>query len=178
MILRSTRRIPFHGRKLLAYAEEPALSPDGTRIAYFDGFGDHSHNLWVANADGTKRRVLLEEEFSGAGHMRSLTWAPGGELLAFSTDDSLYVVRPDGTGLRRVVSGGFVRAPAVQWSPEGSRIAYLRMGDTCTSVTGKDEDFVCEAALHIVNVYVGGEQIIEGISTKENAHIAWNPRRM
>src|SRR5215212_1695539 len=84
LILRSTRRIPFHGRNLLAYAEEPALSPDGRRIAYFDGFGDHSHNLWVVNADGTERRVLLDDEFSGAGHMRALTWSPDGGWLAFT----------------------------------------------------------------------------------------------
>jgi Tol biopolymer transport system component len=177
LILRSTRRIPLHGRKLLAYAEEPALSPDGTRIAYFDGFGDHSHSLWVANADGTERRVLLDDEFSRPGHIRALTWAPDGGWLAFATDGSIYLVRPDGTGLRRVVSGGFVTAPAVQWSPDGSRIAYLRTGGTCISRTGKDEDLSCEAgALSIVNVDGGHEQVIEGIRTPGNAWIAWNPR--
>jgi dipeptidyl aminopeptidase/acylaminoacyl peptidase len=177
LILRSTRQVSFpDGRSALAFAYQPALSPDGTRIAYFDGMYDHSHNLWVANADGTKRRVLLDDELSDADHIRALTWAPGGEWLAFTTDASLYLVRPDGTGLRRVVSGGFVTAPAVQWSPDGSRIAYLRMGDTCVSRTGKDEDFVCEAALSIVNVDGGDEQVIEGIGMRENARIAWNPR--
>ena len=177
LILRSTRRIPLDGRKLLAVAEEPALSPDGRRIAYFDGFGDHSHSLWVANADGTERRVLLDDQFSGAGHMNALTWSPDGGWLAFTTDDSLYLVRPDGTGLRRVVSGDFVAAPAVQWSPDGSRIAYLRMGATCVSSTGEDEDFICEAgALSIVNVDGDDEQVIEGIRTPGNARIAWNPR--
>jgi Tol biopolymer transport system component len=169
LILRSTRRIPFHGHKLLAYAEEPALSPDGRRIAYFDGFGDHSHSLWVANADGTERRVLLDDEFSGAGHMNALTWSPDGGWLAFAIDDGLYLVRPDGTGLRRVVSGGdFGTAPAVQWSPDGSRIAYFRMGPTC-----------CEGALSIVNVLGrpgGDEQVIERIRTPgPPARIAWNP---
>jgi Tol biopolymer transport system component len=178
LILRSNRRVSFpDGHSALAYVYEPALSPDGTRIAYFDGMYDHSHNLWVANADGTKRRVLLDDELSDADHIRALTWSPDGEWLAFTTDASLYLVRPDGTGLRRVVSRGFVRAPAVQWSPDGSRIAYLRMGgQNCISVTGKDEDFVCEAELVIVNVDIGYEQVIQGIRTKENARIAWNPR--
>jgi Tol biopolymer transport system component len=84
--------------------------------------------------------------------VRALTWSPDGEWLAFTTDASLYLVRPDGTGLRRVVSGGFGTAPAVQWSPDGSRIATLRMGGTCVSRTGKDENLTCEA------------------------RIAWNPR--
>jgi Tol biopolymer transport system component len=176
LILRSTRRITFpDGHSALAFAYHPALSPDGTRIAYFDGMFDHSHNLWVANADGTERRVLLDDELSAADHIRALTWSPDGEWLAFTTDGSLYLVRPDGTGLRRMVSGGFARASAVQWSPDGSRIAYLRMGQTCVSLTGKDEDFTCDTALSIVNVDGGDEQVIEGIRMRENARIAWNP---
>ena len=177
LILRSTRRIVFpDGHGALAFAYHPALSPDGTRIAYFDGMFDHSHNLWVVNADGTERRVLLDDEVSAPGHVRALTWSPDGERLAFTTDESLYIVRPDGNGLRPVASGGFATAPAVQWSPDGFRLAYLRQGGgPCVSHTGKDEDFICEAELVIVNLLSGGEQIIEGVRTKENARIAWNP---
>ena len=76
LILRSTRRVSFPDGHL-AFAYQPALSPDGTRIAYFDGMYDHSHNLWVANADGTKRRVLLDDEFSARGPHAALTWSPG-----------------------------------------------------------------------------------------------------
>src|SRR5215211_4820402 len=178
LILRSTRRVSFpDGHSALAFAYLPALSPDGTRIAYFDGMYDHSHNLWVANADGTGRRVNLDDELSAPGHMRALTWAPDGESLAFTTDSGLYLVWLDGTGLRRVVSGGFATAPAVQWSPDGSRIAYLRTGGTCVSRTGKDEDFICEAgALSIMNVDGSDEQVIAGIRTTANPWIAWNPR--
>jgi len=176
LILRSTRRVSFpDGHSALAFAYLPALSPDGTRIAYFDGMYDHSHNLWVANADGTGRRVILDDELSAPGHMRALTWAPDGESLAFTTDSRIYRVRLDGTGPRRVVSGGFATAPAVQWSPDGSRIAYLRIGDTCLSITGKDEDFTCEGTLSIANVDGTGEQVIKGIRTPMNSSIAWNP---
>ena len=89
---------------------------------------------------------------------------------------SVYLVRPDGTGLRRVFSGGFVSAPAVQWSPDGSRLAYLLTGQTCVSWTGKDKDLTCAAgALSSVNVDGGYEQVIEGLRTPEIAWIAWNP---
>jgi hypothetical protein len=58
LILRSTRRVSCpDGHSALVFAYQPALSPDGTRIAYFDGMYDHSHNLRVADAEGTERRV-------------------------------------------------------------------------------------------------------------------------
>jgi len=171
LILRATRRVGSS----LTDVYEPALSPDGAQIAYFDGMYDHSHNLWVMNADGTERRVLLDDEFAGAGHIRALTWSPDGEWLAFATGDEIYLVRPDGTGLRGlrplVSDTGF----ALQWSPDGSQIAYIRTGATCVSPTGKDEDFTCEAELSIVDVDGGDERIIEGIRTPEIAWIAWNP---
>jgi dipeptidyl aminopeptidase/acylaminoacyl peptidase len=176
LILRSTRRVSFQdGRSALAYVYEPALSPDGTQVAYFDGMYDHSHHLWVANADGRERRLVLGKEVSAAaGHVRSLRWAPNGDWFAFVTDNSISLVRPDGTGLRRVASAG-VSAPGVQWSPDGSRIAYLRIGQNCLSVTGKDEDLTCEGTLSIANVDGIGEQVIEGIRTPQWTSIAWNP---
>ena len=134
----------------------PALSPDGTQIGYFDGMGDSSHSLWVMNADGTERSLLLDHEGGRPGHVRALTWSPDGEWLAFQTDKRIYLVRPDGTGLRPLVEKrSFNTVSAVQWSPDGSRIAYLRGG-----------------ALSIVNVDGGDERIVEGIPSRS---IAWNP---
>ena len=160
LILRATRRVslPEPRRSFLTDVYHPALSPDGTQIGYFDGMGDHSHNLWVMNADGTERRLLLDDQWLAgrANHMRALTWSPDGEWLAFETDDGIYLVRPDGSGLRPVVEkGGVNPAYAGQWSPDGARIAYLRDG-----------------ALSIVNADGGDERIVEGIWARS---IAWNP---
>ena len=59
-----------------------------------------------------------------------LTTSSGSDgLIAFaglrwsSMTESVYVIRPDGTGLRRIVRGG--DSPA--WSPDGKRLAFARM---------------------------------------------------
>jgi Tol biopolymer transport system component len=151
LIRRATRRVGG----ALAGVEHTALSPDGTQIAYFDGLGDHGHNLWVMNADGTERRLLLDDEVSGVGHVGGPTWSPDGEWLAFKgtveTEDGIYLVRPDGSGLTQLVPGS---VGTVHWSPDGSRIAYRR------------QDVLC-----IVNLDGSNERIVEGIGES----IAWNP---
>jgi Tol biopolymer transport system component len=55
-------------------------------------------------------------------------WSPDGRLIAFASSRNtggIYVIRPDGTGLRRVFRGG---ASNVDWSPDGRRIAFQDRG--------------------------------------------------
>jgi Tol biopolymer transport system component len=152
LILRATRRVGG----ALAGVEGTALSPDGTQIAYFDGMGDHSHHLWVMNADGTERRPLLDDEVSGVGHVGGLAWSPDGEWLAFKAtvngEIGIYLVRPDGSGLTQLVPGSVA---VLRWSPDGSRIAYR-----------------VQHALWIANLDGSNERIVEGIGEES---IAWNP---
>jgi hypothetical protein len=89
----------------------PAWSPNGLRIAYVTK-GD----LWVADADGTHRSLLVADADDP-------TWAPTGRRLAFSRDGWVYTIRADGQDLRRLAEG---KHPA--WSPNGRRIAYDRDG--------------------------------------------------
>ena len=51
-------------------------------------------------------------------------WSPDGRLIAFATSrgsGGVYVVRPDGTAMRRVFRG---EASDVDWSPDGKSIAF------------------------------------------------------
>ena len=56
-------------------------------------------------------------------------WSPDGRLIAFSTNrgrsGGIYVIRPDGTAMRRVFKG---EASDVDWSPDGTAIAFARKG--------------------------------------------------
>jgi Tol biopolymer transport system component len=97
----------------------PTFSPDGTKIAYFDGFGDNSHSLRVVDADGGDMRVLVRD--MEAYRISNLAWSPDGTRLAFGRiHEGIYTIGVDGSGLTLVIPDGVYP----HWSPDGSRISY------------------------------------------------------
>ena len=102
-------------------AEDPTFSPDGTQIAYTDGSGDHSHTVWLVDADGTDAHQVLSNSLTtGAGHVYGLAWSPAGDRIALGLEGSTYTFAPDGSGFTRVITHGF----RPYWSPDGSRFAH------------------------------------------------------
>jgi Tol biopolymer transport system component len=117
-------RAPAYGPRVWRGLMAPTFSPDGSQIAYIEGFGDHDNSLRVMNADGSGSHVLLKDH----GVMRNSAF-PGG--LVWSRDDRLalglgyipytiYVVGADGSGLTRLIAKG----AHPEWSPDGSRIGF------------------------------------------------------
>jgi len=89
----------------------PRYSPDGRSIAYAQGV---TPTLWVANADGSARRVIA----SGLAS-EDITWSPDGtQILAFSPDlTTLDVVPVNGGPIVSIDSLGNVGAPSWQRLP-------------------------------------------------------------
>jgi Tol biopolymer transport system component len=92
----------------------PTWAPDGKRIAFNTGFDDPSR-IYVARADGSDARPITRSGLFAD----SPEWSPDGLLIAMiggGSEASVHVVRPDGTGLRRVWRARD-RVFSVDWLP-------------------------------------------------------------
>ena len=104
----------------------PAISPDGTRVA-FAGFRGGVHGIFLVPVEspGNSAELLVE-----TGGLSAFAWAPDGSALAVAEQarsgvpvfDSLRLVPVDGSGSSPVVEEQLL---AFFWSPAGDAIAWV-----------------------------------------------------
>jgi Tol biopolymer transport system component len=115
----------------------PDWSPDGKQIV-FVSYRDGYRNLFVMNADGSKQRQLTtnKQEYS-----QWEQWSPNGDWIAFTYNPggdqgtTIYVIRPDGTGLRQVApSAGGLGDQEPAWSPDGKKLYVISNRSSLTEI--------------------------------------------
>jgi Tol biopolymer transport system component len=163
------------------WSGQPTWSPDGTELAYVRGES-------VASTVSSKYGELYRIELDGEA-MRPLTagwpdtdpdWSPDGRAIAFvrgeslssftDANDDLYVLELATGQVRRLTTtpaGTFENAPA--WSPDGSRIAFVR--------TPRGSQFSGRASLHVIDRDGSREQRLLRYELFADApySLAWSP---
>jgi len=98
-------------------------APDGRRFVYVDSVGTRDLRINVYDTATGKDRVLLE----GLGSR--VLWSPSGDYILFHERDYSYsIIKPDGTGRRRVIQGSTKTNDFdANWSPDGNKIVWSAM---------------------------------------------------
>ncbi len=104
----------------IGFCRSPSFSPDGERVAFVSDESG-APQLWIVPAEGgtPARMTNLEDP------VERVLWSPTGEWLALTVaprggmNRQLYVMRPDGTALRRLTDGKSENNFMGVWTPDG-----------------------------------------------------------
>lgn len=107
-----------------AIFRQPSWLPDDSRVAVIERRGGRREPLVTISTAGARRVIVptVGETYD---------WSPNGDLVAYTRDQNIYVVRPDGT---EVEAYGQSNAIDIEWSPDAKKIAYSVQETVETSV--------------------------------------------
>jgi Tol biopolymer transport system component len=148
-----------------AATRSSAKEHTGTIAFLRDGQG-----LNVIRADGTGLTRLTPPGMS----VWSYAWSPNGRSIAFidGEQNSLWLVRPDGTGLRRLISGSSLASDDLSWSPDGKNIAITSLGPYTKAKAAESCDGM---RIYIFSVHGLYARKLRGTAASCDG-VAWSPR--
>ena len=107
--------------KKLTEGRAPALSPRGDLVAFIRG-----GQIWMMQPSGEAAKNAVTQKATA----RDLRWSPDGSALAFVSDrqnHAIIGIYQPGDKILRYLDASADRDSEPVWSPDGQRIAFLRM---------------------------------------------------
>jgi Tol biopolymer transport system component len=130
------------------FDDQASLSPDDNQVVFVSSRGSGTNNIWILDIKTRKARNLTgaPDLQAPAGKMNGFfrpSWSPDGKWIAFSSDRgmdfkghkfpapgwehiqpaSIYVIQPDGTGLRKLTPDGEM-AGSPKWSADSKQVVF------------------------------------------------------
>lgn len=106
-------------------ASWPSFSPDGKRIAFVSDISGIPQ-VWVIPTNGGFPELVTNSD----DPIRGAIWSPDGQWIAFSVapgggmNQQIYIVRPDGTGIKRLTDGGKDNNYIGDWTRDSKSIHF------------------------------------------------------
>ena len=120
----------FEGSKLTRLTENignvvsPTFSPDGKTILFANRTGDGPTSLWTVDTTGENPTRF----YAGPSTIVAVDWSPQGDQIAFvmagEQPDTyeVFLMNPDGSGVRQLTRGLPGIGGSVDWSPDGKSL--------------------------------------------------------
>jgi len=143
--------------RLLGEGQAPAVSPDGTQLAY-----TLKGQIWLLHLDDPKGKP--EQLLQTRGAAKGLRWSPDGARLAFVSDrgdHSFVALYSAASGSVTYVDPSTDMDSNPVWSPDSTRIAFLRIPPDKDSLLFEPHRAALPWSIRVVEVTTG------------KAHEAW-----
>ena len=156
-------------------------SPDGSLILYPDHSGSQRHLATVPASGGRFDLISTGRAVVGDG-----TWSPDGRSIAFkrlngplgildptsNANYELWLMNSDGSGRHRLVTLPSLNAEAPEWSPDGTKIAFIGSVDGVGGIQSESD------AVYVVDVATGDvTEVFAGVAVGagHDSRATWLP---